>query len=255
MRPFHFALAWAVLLLGLPTSGEAQERNATYLQVATLTLKPGTAATWTRFQQRANEAAGRLGDQRTVVVLVPVTGGDPNRRRLVTAFEDFSEMDSWLGPREMVRQAFGDAEMERWTEELDGVITHVDLTVRLFQPDFTSGADVVQSGEYLQLVTTEVEPARNVDYQNLMRAFKAAEEPRGIYKARRSNAMGQSFVYTASWRFDDWSARVLPNPGVSLREEFGQEMAEAMVAQGNAAVRSRTFEIWRFRPELGRSPG
>ena len=242
-------VAATMLLCSSPIS--AQDGPARFLEVVTVTVQPGTGQAWSEYRMRVNDAAGRLGDGRTMSVL----GGAPNRYKVVTSFNDYAEVESWRGPRELLREAFGEDEAARIVAPVEGIVTDVDITVRAYQPDFTGSPDAVSTGRYLQLVTTTVEPYRSPDYAAMLRAVKTAEDSRGINRQRRTNAMGTSFTFTTSWRFESMANRGLPGPGVLLREQFGEEIAQGILDRANAAVQSRTFEIWEFRPELGYSPG
>lgn len=236
-------------------SAYAQDGPSRFLHVVTITVQPGTSQTWADYRMRVNEAAERVGDRRTQSVITPVLGGSPNRFRIVTPFNDYSEVESWQGPRALLAEAFGAEEAARIAAPVEGIMTAVDITVRQFQPNLSGTPDAVTTGQCLQLVTTTVDPSRSSDYVAFVSAVKAAEDRRGISRQRRTNAMGTSFTYTTSWLFDSMAGREIPGPGPLLTEDLGEDVAQSILDRANEAVESRTFEIWRFRDDLGRNPG
>ena len=250
MRPIGVATIALGFLLTAPSMASAQ-----YVQVVTVTVRSSTGPEFADYLSRAKEAAQRLGDPRQVSVWRPVLGGAPNRFIIVTTFDDYAELDTWRGNGvALVTEAFGEDEGEEFRELNQDIIVSVDIAVEQLRPDLSGSADTspVESG-YLTIVTTEVEPSGAPDYVAALTAAAVVEKERGIRRNRWARVRGGSFVYVATNVFESFAEQGLPGPPTLLAEAYG-EAGQRMWERANSVVRWRTFETWRYDPELSRRP-
>ena len=249
------ALRAAVVAIALLVVS-AQMAHAQFAHVVTITVRPATGGDYADYMLRVNEAAAEIGDPRTVSVYRPVMGGSPFRFMLVTTFNDYAEMDSWMGgPGAILTQAYGEDDAEDIRETAREVIESVSVEVQALQPAFSSGLDLPQQGNrYLRIVTTEVEPSGNAAYGELLRAAKKGADEQGIKRNRWTRAQGKSFTHTATWSADAIGDLGGPSPQAILTEALGEEAAAALTEAATSGVISRTFETWQYNPALSRGP-
>ncbi len=182
-------------------------------------------------------------------------GGPPYRFMLVTLFEDFSEMDSWMGGSPAIlTRAYGEDEANDLREDVVDILTSVQIDVHALQPDLSSGMDLPSLGQrYLRVVTTEVEPSGNAAYVEWLRAAKKGADDQGIKRNRWFRAQGKSFTHSATWSADALGDLGMPGPPAILTQSLGAEAAQALTEAATSGVVSRTFETWRYDPNLSRS--
>lgn len=226
-----------------------QSATARYLQVVTLRTNMGDGAAWEAYQRQVAEARRRLGVDRSVLIYQVRMGGRVGEYRAVIAFSDLAELDSFRGPGTVMAEVHGQEEAARMNPN---ALASVDIAVHELLADVSSGeARAGSRTRYIQVVDTEIDPAREADYRAFLRSLAAAEDAQGVRAIRRVATLGPAFTFYAVTGYSSLGElRSGPGPVARLAEEHGQEVADEIWARGNAAVRSRRVFVMELREDL-----
>jgi hypothetical protein len=250
----------AVLLACLVTTAAAVTAVAQtppqFLSVVRVEVRPGELGSWESYQRQMVDAQRRVGDQRPVSRFQTWSGGPVGLFHVVLPFQEFSEIDDWRSLPELLREAYGDDEGMRILGAGAALEASVETVVHVLRPELSSGLNQDASGlPILQLVTTEVDPARLADYEAFLRALAAAEDERGIRRIRRVSTTGELYRYSAVEQFSSFADfRASPGPEPLMIDVYGEVLGRNLLDRANAAVRSREILVLRLREDLSYTP-
>jgi hypothetical protein len=227
-----------------------------FLYVARVQVRLGQLVNWETYQRQVVEAQRRLGDGRAVGRFQTRLGGPVLLFHVTIPLEEYGELDSWRSVPQLLREAYGDEEGMRILEAGGSLEASVETEVHVLLPEFSSGLNQDATGRpILQVVTTEVDPARIADYEAFLGALARAEESRGIRRIRRVSTMGELYQYTAVEQFPTF-AEFRQGLGVNavVLEEYGDVVGQNLIDRANAAVRGRVIEVLQLREDLSYAP-
>ena len=255
MRRIRIVAIVAVSLFVCASVGVAQDGPAGFLYVVQADVKPGMAGQYEDFIKKVQE--GATGAPETVLVYQRALGGSINTYLVAIPFNEWSEMDGWMGVPQILARAYGETEAVQLLEASGGALESLSVRITRRVPEFSSAAPPVgPPTQFAQIVRTEIEPGLATQYDQFLRRLKAAEEKAGISSNRSVAAQGELSTYSTVRFFNTYAERGgWVAPAVVLRDAFGEDDARALMQMQAEAVQVREVSVVRFRPDLSRLPG
>lgn len=252
----------AVLILSLiPVCGSAQTPSPQFIEVLTVTVKPGAAPDYEAYVKKIVSGADKISatGPATVQAFQVTRGGSGGTYMFVFPFNKAAELDSFVPVPQILARAYGDAEGMRVLRAGGATVDHAESTVyRLLENLSTRPRRYDPSAaSHVLLVRTEVEPARSADYERYLARLKSAQEQANdpFTTVRRVSFMGPSHVYLAASFFDKYAELdTRTSPLDILKKVYGDLEGRAVSDESLATVKKREVMVLRFRPDLSRLP-
>lgn len=254
------ALALFVLSL-FSAAATAQTPPPQFIDMLTVTVKPGSAPEYEAFVKKIIAGADKIGLPAPAIVhgFQMARGGAGNTYVFVFPFNQFEELDGFGPVPQILSRAYGEPEAgrimrsglsaeERFDSAVYTLLDGLSTRPTAFDPSKTG---------YVLLVRTEVEPALSAEYERFLSRLKSAQEQASdpFSSIRRVSVIGPQHVYiTASFfnKFAELDRR--PAPPVTLRNVYGEAEGRALTETSLRAVRKREIMVLQYRPDLSRVP-
>jgi hypothetical protein len=233
----------------------AQDAPNEFLSVLTVTVTPGMTGQFESFVGEINDAAGQIGDTRTIQAYQVRFGGPVNRYLFVTRFNDWGEVDNWPSVPAILISAHGEEAGAAMFQAGTAAVESFDSTISQTQHEFTNLPDGMPStpARFARITRTEIAPGTAPAYLALISKRAEAQRHLGIPIIRRTLVEGTAGVYTAVEFYNTLAERdQAPNLTATLNELFGEAEMAQLIADGSRGVRDREFTVIEHRPDLSR---
>ena len=255
MKGFKSLALVLIFLFVLAPFAASQDRPSQYLEIITITIKPGTAPQFEDYVKKIVDAANKVGVAQTWQGGQIDLGGAANTYAVVLPFEKWGDRDAWIRFPEYLAKAYGESEAAKIMRVGEPTIQSVDTEVHQLLEDLTTGLEgAVEPSQFVFVRLHEVKPEMVSEYRLFRAKVKEAEQQAdGRRVIRRVSVVGQSNIYSSATPFNKWSER---DGRSSLMEFLSKTHGEAEAAQLVDSVRrciksGETF-VWRYRPDLSR---
>ena len=248
------ALAVVCLVVFAPfTSSQPLE----YLEVVTVSVKPGTVPQFENYIKKIVEAANKVGVAETWVTNQIELGRPANTYIVTLQFDKWAERDAWTPYPEYLAKAFGDAEAAKIMRTGEATIQSLDTMVLQTLPELSVNLEGAGENAFYWVRRDQVKPSMVQEYRIFISKVKEAEDQvgDGRTRARRVSTVGPVWTYSTAIGFDKWSERDLSGP--TFMEMMNKTHGEAETAKLLETVRrcitSSDIFIVRMRPDLSRT--
>ena len=249
-----------LFLLAIPVAAQGPAPTE-FIEVLTVTVKPGGAPDYEAFVKKIVAGAEKIGASgpSTVHGFMVERGGPAGTYMFVFPFNKAEELDSFVPVPQIIGRAYGEAEAGRILRSGGDAITHVESAVYRLLEGLSSNPTAFDPAKssHVFLVRTEVEPGMTPEYERYLGRVKAAQE-RGENRfttTRRVSTMGQQHVYLAASYFNKFAdLDTRPTVPALLRSVYGETEGRSLNDESLKAVRKRDIMVLQFRPDLSRLP-
>ncbi len=255
MKGFKF-LALAVVCL-VVTAPSASSQPLKYLEVVTISVRPGAVPQFEDYVKKIVEAANKVGVADTWTTYQVELGLHGNTYSVTLQFDKWAERDAWTPYPEYLAEAFGDSEAAKIMRAGEATIQSLDTIVLQTLPELSVNLDRAADKAFYSVRRDHVKPSGVEDFRFFISKLKEAEEQvgDGLTRIRRSTAVGPVWTYSTAIGFDKWSER--DSTGPTFMEMMNKTHGEAETAKLLDTVRSSVtgsdIFILRTRPDLSRT--
>ena len=257
-RTLTFGVLW---ILVLSVVAQAQSKPPQYLQVITLTVKPGAVADYEEYRKKFNAAQAKTAGAAPSVTYAVTYGGPGFTYMTAVPFEKFADREGLPSNADVLTKAYGQAEANRILKSFREAIVQQRTEVFTYQPNSSlnpKGFDPPSA--FISLARAELNPGMGADYAMYLTKLKIAQEkakdPRTII--RRTSAYGTAGVWHNATLYTKLSERdaTLPPLGDIVRQAFGENEANQLLDINRRAVRTTQLWLLTYRADLSRpKPG
>jgi hypothetical protein len=248
--PFSFGLASPAATQGQP------EQPSEFIQVITVSVKPGAVADYENFIKKVVAGANKIGAAQRWMVSQVTLGGPGRTYSTVLPFSKWSEVDAWPQVRQILVKAYGEAEATRITRAGGEAIERSETAVYRLLPDLSTRPKVFNPpAARMHLFVTEVEPAMVPQWESYLARLKTAQEksPQAPTAVRRVAVLGAGNTYVTAVPFNKFADRdSWPTNMELLREAYGEAEARSLNDTRLRSTRSVRQLVMTYRPELSR---
>jgi hypothetical protein len=254
------ALAPSLLLsLGL-TSPAAPQRPppqpAEFIQVITVTLRPGGVREYETFTRNITAGANKIGAPQRWLVSQVSLGGPGLTYNIVLPFNKWEELDTWMPIPQILSKAYGEAEGIKILRAGFAVIERMETAVYRLLPDLSSRPKVFDPpAAFMHVFVTEVEPAMVPAWEGYLARLKAAQErsPQAPTAVRRVAALGAANTYVTAVPFNKFAERdSWPTNLAVLQAAYGEAEARSLNDTRLRSTRNARQLVLTYRPDLSR---
>jgi hypothetical protein len=252
------ALAPAVVCALAPLVG-AQPQPAEFLQVISVTVRPGAVTDYEDYVKKVVAAANKVGSPLRWTAHSVALGGPGYTYSVAIPFSKWADMDGWASLPEMLTKAFGEVEAARVLKAGRSAIERSETAVYRHLPNFSTRPKVFDPpAAFIQVVRTEIEPEMTSAYELFLAKLKTAQEqaagsPTSI---RRVSATGRLSVYVSASPFQKHADRdAWPPIQDVMIKAYGEAEGRQILETSLRCVRSRELLVLSYRPDLSRTAG
>jgi hypothetical protein len=242
------------LLAATPVA--AQGKATEYLQVLTVTVKPGAVADYEDYVKKVLAAMNKAPGSPPVVYTMQALSGPSYTYVISFPFNKWGDTENWLNTGQILAKAYGEAEAAKMMKAGRSAIERSDTTVYRLSNSSSSTAVPNPLPKYAHMVRTEIAAGGAREYEAYLGKVKDAEIKQSAPgRIRRTSVQGQSGVYlsirlhqTQAER-DGW-----PGPGEIMTKAYGEAEANRTLDAANRVVQKREILLLLTRPDLSRMP-
>jgi hypothetical protein len=181
-------------------------------------------------------------------------GGTGFTYNIVSPFEKWADVDSWMVPQEILTKAYGEPEAVRLLKLGRGAIESQRTEVLRSQPQLSTNPNAATPPfPFASIARVEIDPAMGQAYQIALAKIKVATEKAGNFPpANRYVAVhGTTPTYLTATPFRKFADRdVTANLRAALEKEFGDNEARWVLDTLSRSTRHRESYVIALRPEL-----
>ena len=255
MKGLRF-LALALVCLVVFTS-LASSQPLKYLEVVTISVRPGAVPQFEDYVKKIVEAANKVGVADTWTTLQVELGLPGNTYSVTLQFDSWAERDAWTPYPEYLAEAFGDSEAAKIMRTGEATIQSLDTIVLETLPELSVNLEGAKLNAFYWVRRDLVKPSGIEDFRIFISKLKEAEAQVGDdrIRIRRASAVGPVWTYSTAIGFDKWSERDPSGP--TFMEMMNKTHGEAETAKLLETVRlsltGSDIFILRTRPDLSRT--
>lgn len=250
------AAAGALLSLALVATVHAQAPAGSFIQVTTVTVKASGALDYEEYLKKVAAAREKLGTQTPsrVSVYSVRMGGTGFTYQIVSPFEKWADVDSWMLPQEILTKAYGEPEATRLLKLGRGAVESQRNEVFRSQPQLSTNPNAMAPPyPFATIARVEIDPAMGQAYQMALSKLKIAAEKAGNFPTavRFTAVHGTTPTYMTATPFRKFAERdTTTNLPEALEKAFGESEARWVLDTLSQANRHRESYVIAYRPEL-----
>jgi hypothetical protein len=235
---------------------QTQMQAGSFFQITTVTVKASGALDYEEYLKKSAAAREKLAIQTPsrVSVYSVRMGGTGYTYQIVSPFEKWADVDSWMPPQEILTKAYGELEATKIVKLGRSAVESQRSEVFRSQPQLSTNPNAMTPPfPFASIARVEIDPAMGQAYQMALSKIKTATEKAGNFPpAIRFTAVhGTTPTYMTATPFRKFAERdTTTNLPEALEKEFGEAEARWVLDTLAKANRHRESYVIAYRPEL-----
>lgn len=210
MRSVRSLVLAVMALLAFGPLASAQNQPTDFIEVITVTVKPGGVPEYEDYVKKILAGVNKTGAVQRVFGYQVALGGPGSTFTFVLPFNKWGEMDTWTSIPQILSKAYGEAEAGKILKAGNSVVERSQTEVFRTLAQFSTRPKVFDPPTaFAYVVRTEVEPQMVSTYEQYLSKLKAAQEqaPNAPTAIRRVSVQGTASTYVSTQFFNKHAER------------------------------------------------